>query len=86
MKNEVPTLEETIRICLETPELVKEYERLVGEKLVPTTPIHIMIDEATGYDKKKAHDFFDFVRDYIWMPTVMEIFREKVRLSQKGEE
>lgn len=81
-KLEIPTLEETIKLCIQTPELIKEYERLLDKKFVPSSPIEKMIDEATGYDKKLAHDFFNFVRDYIWMPVVAQMIKEKIQSKE----
>jgi len=73
----IPTLEETIKMCLENQEFMKEYERLLGQKLVAGSPIEKMIDEATGYDKKLTNDFFNFIREYIWMPVVVEMMKNK---------
>ena len=73
----IPTLEETIKMCLENQDFIKEYERLLGQKLVAGSPIEKMIDEATGYDKKLTNDFFNFIRDYIWMPVVVEMMETK---------
>lgn len=66
------TLQETIQEAINNPDLVAQYERLKKVKLFQKrTPIETLIDEATGYhglNEKDLKEFFDFVRDYIWLP------------------
>jgi len=54
--------------CLEAAvrsDLVKEWERLSGKKLVARSPLDKMIDEATGYSNGEYRDFItEQVRDY----------------------
>ena len=68
------SFEETLEECLKTPELLKEYRRLTGARLGNGSTIEMMIDKSTGYHDKEWKDFFDFVRDYIWMPVVTNQF------------
>ena len=65
------TLEQAIKEAVAQPELLAQYQRLRGVRLVGKPPIIQMIDEATGYHEKQWFDFFSFVRDYIWWPVVM---------------
>lgn len=69
---EVVTLETAIKTCLDNPEFMKEYRRLSGAHLGKGDGLSIMIDQATGYDKKEANDLFEFIRDYIWIPSQLE--------------
>lgn len=66
------TLQETIECCCKQPELIREYERVRGVKLRNRSPIESLVDEATGYRKEKWMEFFDFIRDYIWMPVLLD--------------
>lgn len=64
------SLEETIKECLANKELVIQYRRLTGARLGMGSPIERIIDEKTGYDEKEFFDFFNFIKDYIWMPLI----------------
>jgi len=74
------TLKMAIEESMNTPELIEQYERLKKVKLFPNrSPIAMMIDEATGYHglvEKDWKDFFDFVRDYIWLPVVLQNYKK----------
>jgi hypothetical protein len=48
-------------------ELVTEWERLTGKKLVAQTPLDRMIDEATGYDQAVMGEFVDFVYEFVFL-------------------
>ena len=55
--------------CLEASihsDLLQEWERLSGKKLVATSPIDRMIDEATGYDMHVMQEFADFCYTYVY--------------------
>lgn len=56
----------TVNECLKT-DMLKEFCRLHNYSL-PKSPMDIMIDQATGRMAKVAHEFFDFVRDYVFLP------------------
>lgn len=64
------SFEETVKVCLNTPEFMEEYARLKGVALGSGSPIERMVDEATGRTKKEMFDLCDFIRDYIWLPVV----------------
>ena len=72
------SLEETIKICLDTQEFMPQYRRLTGANLGYGNPIHKMIDRATGYDEVEAKKLFDFIRDYIWIPSQASAINEKI--------
>lgn len=55
--------------CLEAAiqtDIVKEWERLSGKKLIASSPIERMIDEATGYDKEVLKEFIDFIYNFVF--------------------
>ena len=61
--------------CLEAAihsDLVKEWERLSGKKLVSRSPLDKMIDEATGYDMAIMREFADFVYQYVFLTMPVE--------------
>ncbi len=61
--------------CLETAlhsDLVKEWERLSGKKLLPASPLDRMIDSATGYDMVMMREFADFVYEYVFLALPIE--------------
>jgi len=67
------TLEEAIVESLNTPELINQYQRLTGSRLIGKAPIDLMVDRATGYDDTKEwFKFFDFVKNYIWIPVLLK--------------
>ena len=73
------TFEDVVKECLNTPELVNEYNRLTDSRLGIDNrkPIEKMIDKATGYEKELdnkqreyLHDFISFVFEFVWLPFV----------------
>lgn len=58
---------ECLNRCLHTPELVQQWERLSGKKLVSASPIERAIDEATGYDIELIKEFAEFVYEFIFL-------------------
>lgn len=80
MQNEVLcSLEETIRVCLNTPEFMREYKRLSGASLGSGSPISVMIDKSTGYNEVEAKALYEFIRDYIWKPVIAQVVMEQVK-------
>lgn len=63
---------------LNTPELVAQFNRLTGCKLLQSTsrnPLEIAIDKACGYDGERDEDWrrwSQFVIDCIWLPLPQE--------------
>ncbi len=55
------TFAECLFVAANTPEFVNEWERLAGKKLIASSVIDRMIDEATGYDLAIMKEFADFV-------------------------
>lgn len=70
------SLEQAITEAINTSELIQQYERLTGARLRGGAPIEQMIDKSTGYDKEQWNRFFDFVRDYIWMPVIIKELKD----------
>ena len=66
------TFEETVETCLGNPEFMKEYRRLSKSNVGASHGIVALIDKATGYDKKEAFELFEFIRDYIWIPSQLK--------------
>lgn len=67
--------------CCQTPELIKEFNRLAGRHVLEDkrAPIERMIDQASGYQaviEEKQYDdmqaFISFVFEYIWMPVLKQ--------------
>ena len=55
--------------CLEAAvnsELVIEWQRLNGKRLIASSAINRMVDEATGYDMAVMREFADFVYTYVF--------------------
>lgn len=55
--------------CLEQAlhsELLQQWERLTGNKLLASNRLNRMIDEATGYDQQLMKEFADFVYHFVW--------------------
>ncbi len=71
------SLEETIKECIANKEFMREYERLNKVNFSITSPIVAAIDKATGYDKKRIYDLFDFIKEYIWLPLMVKEFLEE---------
>jgi len=73
------TFNDCVLECLENKELIKEFDRIKGTKVMQAfydnrSPIVRMIDEATGYDKvtkkeysKDVMEFLRFCYECIWM-------------------
>lgn len=57
---------ECLEMCIQQRDLVAQWERLSSKKLVASSPIDKMIDEATGYDQAVMGEFADFVYDCIF--------------------
>lgn len=66
------TFEEAVKMCVENKEFIVEYKRLTGARLGSGTPWEKLIDQATKYQDKEWFDLFNFIRDYIWMPVVLD--------------
>lgn len=60
------TFVECLETCINTSELVNEWQRLSGKTLLPASPIARMIDEATGYDMAVMGEFADFVYTHVF--------------------
>lgn len=69
--------EATFRFCvrevLANEAIMTEYRRLSGRPnfMLKRHPIEVMVDEACRrqvVDPEEAKEFFDFVRDYVWLP------------------
>ncbi len=65
------TLEETIKECLKHPELLQQFNRLHPIKIYATKK------KNEQQFEKRAFEFFDFIRDYIWKPVVMDKLKAK---------
>jgi len=59
-------------MCLQQRDLVTEWQRLSGKKLVASSPLDRMIDEATGYDMAIMQEFADFVYEFVWQSFGLE--------------
>ena len=70
--DEIVTFEEAVKTCLDNPDFMKEYRRITKARLGTGDGLSMMIDKVTGYDKKEATDLFNFIRDYIWIPSQLE--------------
>ena len=84
----VNSFQAILTYCLDTPEMVKEWNRLTGNnlsvKLDKRSPIERMVDEATGYQKhldaeqvKYLREFAQFVWETIYIPFVAQLATEK---------
>lgn len=72
----VPTLQETIELCLGNAEFMREYRRLTGHRLGGGPIIDQEIDKATGKLNDEARQFIEFVRDHIWWPVAADSLRK----------
>ena len=53
--------------CFETPELMKNFDRLYGASLTTNrSPIEMMVDKATGKQESDMKAFVQFVYDCIY--------------------
>jgi hypothetical protein len=57
---------ECLETCLYNSEFIAQWERLNKKKIVPTSPIDRMIDEATGHDVTLIGEFADFVYENVF--------------------
>jgi hypothetical protein len=65
------TFKETVLMCFDNKNLVKEFDRLNGSNLLQSgSPLELMVDDSCGRIKKDMHNFIEFVRDYIYMPDI----------------
>lgn len=78
-----PSFRQCVETCWHNQTFMHEYRRLSGHALGldKRTPLDRMIDQASGYvppplDDAEMHAFFEFVRDYIWMPVVADCLKE----------
>lgn len=60
------TFLECLELCIQQADLIAQWERLSGKKLVATNPLDRMIDASTGYDLAVMGEFVDFVYNYVW--------------------
>lgn len=67
MGNALPlTFEDCVRLCRGNAELVREWERLSGQRFA-RNPVETMVDQATGHGAAVAAAFEMFVLEYVWM-------------------
>ena len=81
MESDIITFEACLHECIDTPELLKQFNRLQGCSLgIDTRPLIIRrVDEATGYqkvlDEKAQKDmdlFVAFCFEFIWLPLIAD--------------
>jgi len=79
-----PSFRQCVEACWHNADLMHEYRRLTGHALGldKRTPLDRMIDRATQHvppalDDAEMQAFFKFVRDYIWMPVVLECLQKE---------
>lgn len=63
--------EDCIYLCAGEEDFVKQYDRLMGShfgKLLKTSPLEKMIDEASGFKTEECYKFFTFCYQYVWLP------------------
>ena len=66
------TFEDYVLECIKNEEFMREYRRISWSRIWLTdSPITTMIDEATWYKDKLYKDLFDFIMEYIYIPTVL---------------
>lgn len=67
---------ESLKLCIEEAlknrEFIEQYDRLNNTNIGGRgrEPIEQMIDKHTSKQKSDAYQFFDFVRDYVWLPSL----------------
>jgi len=73
--NSVLNFEETVIFILKNqPIILQEYDRLNGSSLSKQkTPIEILVDKETGFHQDEWYGFFDFVKNFIYIPTVLDM-------------
>ena len=68
------SMNECIGATLDDADFMAEYRRLTGSRigLDDRPPIVKMVDRVCGHvpapDEKEARAFYEFVRDYVWLP------------------
>lgn len=92
MKNQTINFEDELNIAIED-DLKKSFNFVVNECLnsntlehfcrlkgyrLPTSPIDIMIDEATGRLSQIAHEFIEFVNEYVFKPLIIKYIESDV--------
>jgi hypothetical protein len=85
--SKLPSFQDCVFECWENPDFMRQYRRLSGHelRLELREPLEHLIDAATGYEAPVLEDeevtqFFEFVRDHVWLPVVLgmiEKFTEK---------
>lgn len=76
-EKKVMSFEDCVKMVWETPELIEQYNRLTGSKIqAKRSPLEMMIDDASGYEKAEMFKFFDFVYKYVWL-TFLGSIKEK---------
>lgn len=60
------SLKTTIEECLKHPELLEQYRRLHPRKE------YLTAKKRQQAFEKEAKEFFDFIRDYIWLPVYLK--------------
>lgn len=85
------TFEQAALGCLENSEFMANYRKLRGSRVGLNTrsPIERMVDEACGappgdVSEQEWREFFEFVRDYVWHPVIVEQSRELVKASESA--
>lgn len=69
---------ECVNYCLSNQEFLAEYDRLHSTNFTKLNSLNGQIDIATGHIDAQLRTLFDFIRDYIWLPT-LETVGEEVR-------
>lgn len=57
---------ECLELCIQQRDLIAQWERISGKKLVASNQLDRMIDASTGYDVAVMGEFVDFVYEYVW--------------------
>lgn len=75
--NSILSFKDTVNVCLNDTVLISHYDRLNNTNISnKKKPIENMIDLQTGLRQKELLKFFDFVRDFIYEPTVNKMIDE----------
>lgn len=61
------TFLECLELCIQQADLIAQWERLSGKKIVASNQLDRMIDSATGYDVAVMGEFVDWVYNYVWV-------------------
>ncbi len=80
-----PSLSEAVHATFMNREFMANYRRLTGSTLGLNirSGLDLMIDHATGHDPhdQEWQPFFEFVRDYVWLPVCWKIMDENRETS-----